>query len=423
MEKSSILDTFLQFNKVSTDTRNIVPNSIFFALKGDSFNGNTFAKQALEKGASMVVIDEDNASINASQKIVVADVLEALQQLARDYRQTLSCTVVGLTGSNGKTTCKELFRDVLATTYKTYATKGNLNNHIGVPLTILAIPADAEMAVVEMGANHQKEIEFLCGIAQPDWGYITNYGKAHLEGFGGVAGVIKGKSELYDYLKINNKQAFVHEDDALQMEKSAGLRRVTFGQNTHADVVVMPVYGEMAAVTTAYETIQSQLTGDFQCTNIAAAVALGETMDVPLEAIKEAIEGYVPQMNRTEWRKTDKNEVLLDAYNANPDSTAASIIAFAKSSKPNKWYVLGDMFELGDYALAEHQKIVDMLETLGVENAVLVGSHYHNTQTDYLQKETTADAFAHLSALELRGCTVLLKGSRGMKLETLLAVL
>ncbi len=421
----NLFDAFLTKKKVSTDTRNIIPNSIFFALKGANFNGNTFAAEALKKGAAYVVIDETQPDLPADKTFLVKDVLVALQDLAKQYRKTFSGTVIGLTGSNGKTTCKELFRDVLATSFKTAATQGNLNNHIGVPLTLLATPADTEMVIIEMGANHQKEIELLSSICLPDVGFITNYGKAHLEGFGGVEGVIKGKSELFDNLRNRNKKVLVNCADAKQLEKSEGIERTTFGDCDNADLYIKNLHHDMAAAQVDGVTIQSKLTGSFHYNNIAAAIALGKLFDVPTKKIKSAIEAYNPQMNRSEWRKTENNEVLLDAYNANPDSMLATIESFAKLDKPNKWFILGDMFELGEYAYEEHQRVVNTLENCGAEHVVLVGKNFFDTSsnTKYWKFTSTDEAGQFLKQQKLKESTVLLKGSRGMKLEDLVVFL
>lgn len=420
-----LLDIFLASKKVSTDSRSDLTNSIFFALKGEKFNGNTFAAEALAKGASYVVIDEAQPNLPQDQFILVDDVLTTLQDLARAYRETFTGKVIGLTGSNGKTTCKELFRDVLATTYTTAATKGNLNNHIGVPLTLLQTPADAEMVIIEMGANHQKEIELLSSICKPDVGFITNYGKAHLEGFGGVEGVIKGKSELFENLRANQKVALVNCSDKKQLEKSFGITRVTFGHCAEADIYIEDLKNEMAAAKYQDEVIESQLTGAFHFNNIAAAIALGAYFNVSPSAIKKAISAYTPSMNRSQWHSTLKNEVLLDAYNANPDSMQASVLAFSKLNKPNKWFILGDMFELGEYTYEEHQRIVNMLDNAAATHVVLIGEAFGQTTqpAHFMHVKTTDLALAYLKSEHLSNCTILLKGSRGMRLEQLLEVL
>ena len=423
--RSQLLDAFLKAKLVSTDTRSIPKGAIFFALKGDNFNGNLYAAKALENGASIVVIDEAQSNLPKNSFILVNDVLKALQELASDYRNKLAAKVIGLTGSNGKTTCKELFRDVLATTYKTHATKGNLNNHIGVPLTLLAVPLDAEAAIIEMGANHQGEIALLTKICRPDIGYITNFGKAHLEGFGGVEGVIKGKSELYNWLREHKKTALVNADDSRQVEKSEGIKRLFFGEIKFADINIRNLKSEQASAEIDGTTIQSHLTGSFHFTNIAAAIALGKMLNVDLQNTKAAIENYNPQMNRSEWRKTERNEILMDAYNANPDSMLATIETFAKLEKPNKWFVLGDMFELGSYSAEEHQLTVERLKTLEAKNVILAGEAFCKTNrpNSYNCFKTTAEANAFLKETELENCTILLKGSRGMKLESLVDVL
>lgn len=420
-----LLQAFLKCKTISTDTRSIASGSIFFALRGDNFNGNQFASKALELGARYVVVDEDLKHLPQESVFKVDNTLNALQELARSYRQKLRGTVIGLTGSNGKTTCKELFREVLATTYVTQATVGNLNNHIGVPLTVLSIPIDTEMVVIEMGANHQKEIELLSSISQPDIGFITNYGKAHLEGFGGVEGVIKGKSELFDFLRQNNKKALVNITDTKQLEKSTGIERITFGDAASADIPIKNLHGETATASFNGIEITSQLTGSFHFNNIAAAIALGNYLGVKTELIKQAIENYQPAMNRSEWRKTENNEILLDAYNANPDSMLATVTTFAALDKPNKWYVLGDMFELGDYAFEEHQRVVNTLENHGAERVILIGHNFMDTTTPshFHVFETTKKAHEYLLKQEIINSTLLLKGSRGMKLEDLLTAL
>lgn len=420
-----IFQAFKECGKIATDTRKITPGSIFFALKGENFNGNTFAAQALQAGAACVVVDDQNLNLPIEKTFLVDNVLSALHDVARMHRNSFTGMVIGLTGSNGKTTCKELFRDVLATTFNTQATIGNLNNHVGVPLTLLSIPSDTEMVVVEMGANHQKEIELLSSICLPDIGYITNFGKAHLEGFGGVEGVIKGKSELYQNLRERGKKALVNCADKKQLEKSEGITRITFGEYLDATIQVKNLNREMAAAQFENVNIQSQLTGEFHFTNIAAAIALGHVMGVKTADIKRAIESYTPQMNRTEWRKTERNEVLMDAYNANPDSMQASIRTFGKLQKPNKWFVVGDMFELGEATATEHQAIVSQLEQLGAQHVILVGAAFVATHAPktFLTFKSTPEALEYLRQEQITQSTILLKGSRSMKLETLLEVL
>ncbi|MDG1055961.1 MAG: UDP-N-acetylmuramoyl-tripeptide--D-alanyl-D-alanine ligase [Schleiferiaceae bacterium] len=422
-----VFEAFLSCGSICTDTRSIVPGSVFFALKGVSFNGNTFALQALEAGAAFAVVDEN---VGDDERLIkVSDVLTALQGCALDYRRHLDIPTIGLTGSNGKTTTKELFLAVLKTKYKVHATKGNFNNHIGVPLTILSAPKETEMLIVEMGANHQKEIGQLASIAEPTLGYITNYGKAHLEGFGGVEGIIKGKSELYDYIAQNEEGvALVNADDAIQLEKSAACRRTTFGKTNAQFTYTVEEKDEFAgiqfSIATASYNIQSNLSGSFNCTNLAAAVALGRYCDVPAPAIVQALTDYLPAMNRVEWRKTASNQVLLDAYNANPTSMSLSIENFAKWHKDG-WLVLGDMFELGEESAAEHRAIVKLVQRINMEErCILVGKHFGRTSWRGKQFPTTGDLKTYWKENGApKDAAILLKGSRGIALEQLLPLL
>ena len=422
-----VFEAFLSCGSICTDTRSIVPGSVFFALKGVSFNGNTFALQALEAGAAFAVVDEN---VGDDERLIkVSDVLTALQGCALDYRRHLNIPTIGLTGSNGKTTTKELFLAVLKTKYKVHATKGNFNNHIGVPLTILSAPKETEMLIVEMGANHQKEIGQLASIAEPTLGYITNYGKAHLEGFGGVEGIIKGKSELYDYIAQNAEGvALVNADDAVQLEKSAACRRTTFGKTNAQFTYTVEEKDEFAgiqfSIATASYTIQSNLSGSFNCTNLAAAVALGRYFDVRAPAIVQALTDYLPAMNRVEWRKTASNQVLLDAYNANPTSMSLSIENFAKWHKDG-WLVLGDMFELGEESAAEHRAIVKLVQRINMEErCILVGKHFGRTSWRGKQFPTTGDLKTYWRENGApKDAAILLKGSRGIALEQLLPLL
>jgi UDP-N-acetylmuramoyl-tripeptide--D-alanyl-D-alanine ligase len=327
LEIEALHELFLTCNSVCTDTRKIQQNDIFFALKGDNFNGNNYAQNAIEDGAKYAVIDE-KAFFIPTKTILVKNVLETLQQLATLHRNYLKVPIIALTGSNGKTTTKELINAVLSQKFKTTATVGNLNNHIGVPLTLLSMTKDTEIGIVEMGANHQKEIEFLCKIAHPDYGLITNYGKAHLEGFGGVQGIIKGKSEMYDYLIANNKTAFVNAIDPIQLEKTTELNRITFG-SSNQDVNIKFIDAN-PFVRLHYKglEIQSQLIGDYNFTNIAIAIAIGNYYKVEDSNIKKAIESYIPSNNRSQIIQKGSNKIILDAYNANPTSMQAALSNF-----------------------------------------------------------------------------------------------
>ena len=418
---------FLQCKTVSTDTRNIVPGSVFFALKGERFNGNEFALQALARGASYAVVDEP---VGEDHRLLQVDnVLTALQDCAKQYRRYLGIPIIGLTGSNGKTTNKELFHAVLSSQFNVHATKGNFNNHIGVPLTLLSIPEGTELAVIEMGANHQGEIALLASICEPDLGYITNYGKAHMEGFGGVEGIIKGKSELYDFIRSHkNASILLNMDDPIQMEKSQGCATITFGQHSGQYQWLPKSEGEFAGLCFEHEhrvhKIKSQLSGSFNETNIAAAVALGLHYGISATNIVKALESYVPSMNRVEWRDTAHNKVLLDAYNANPTSMSLSVESFAKWH-PQGILILGDMFELGDAAEQEHEAMVQLVSESGMaERCILVGDFFGRTSWKGAQFGTAAELATYWNEKGApKDAHILLKGSRGIALEQLLPLL
>lgn len=399
---------------VDTDTRKIRKNTIFFALKGGNFNGNAFAKEALEKGAMYSIVDEQEYA-NDDRIILVENTLTTLQQLAGYHRDKLKIPIVALTGSNGKTTTKELVNAVLSKKFKTTATIGNLNNHIGVPLTLLSMTKDTEIGIVEMGANHPKEIEFLSNIANPDYGYITNFGKAHLEGFGSLEGVVKAKSELYDYLMTNNKIIFVNNDDAIQMDKTKKAKRVMFD-----DSIELLEVNPFVRLSFNNKTIQSSLIGNYNFNNIAAAITIGRYFGVSDENIKLAIENYEPNNNRSQVIQTACNSVVLDAYNANPTSMEAAITSFKQTKAGSKTIILGDMFELGDASLTEHQKIVDIVSVLGFQNVFLVGENFCRTTTKLHQFRTLSELEKHLEIYPIKNNHILIKGSRGMALERVL---
>lgn len=404
---------------VCTDTRQITPNSIFFALKGDNFDGNKYAQQAIENGCAYAVIDNADYKLD-DRYFLVDDVLTTLQELAKHHRNQLEIPFIGITGSNGKTTSKELIREVLKQKYTVLATVGNLNNHIGVPLTILSITPDVEIAIIEMGANHQKEIEFLSSISMPDYGFITNFGKAHLEGFGGIEGVIKGKSELYDNLRSRRKTAFINYDDKLQVEKSKGINSISFGTSTDADYTIS-LKSSTPTLALSWNNISatSNLIGSYNLYNMGAAIAMGKYFEVSDEQIKTALENYLPTNNRSQLHKTSKNELILDAYNANPTSMHQAIVSFSKSSGKKKMAILGDMFELGEYATIEHQTIANLAEELIDGELILVGKNFATVNTTAKQIESTEEVKSYLKKLKPQGFSILVKGSRGMKLEQL----
>lgn len=412
MEIKELYNLYTKNFLVDTDTRKIRPETIFFALKGDNFNGNTFAEQALNKGARYCVIDEEEYS-HINNTILVTDVLKTLQKLANYHRNQLNIPIIALTGSNGKTTTKELINAVLSTQYTTTATKGNLNNHIGVPLTLLSITNETEVGIVEMGANHQKEIDFLSEIAQPDYGYITNFGKAHLEGFGGIEGVIKGKSELYNYLSKNNKTAFVNLNDKKQVELTENSKRLFL--NTELTITSIHPY---LKINYKQHGIQTHLVGEYNFTNILAAVSIGEHFNIEAKNIIKALESYVPKNNRSQIIETENNKILLDAYNANPSSTELALSNFNQIEHPYKVVILGDMFELGKEAQKEHQNIVSYSSSLPLPEVIFIGENYYKTSAKN-KFRSFEELKKHVQEFPLKNAFILIKGSRGMALERL----
>ncbi len=399
-----------------TDTRNIRKGSIYFALKGEHFNGNKFAKEALQLGAAYAVIDEEKYQ-NEPNIILVKDVLTTLQKLANYHRLQLNLPIISLTGSNGKTTTKELINAILSKKYKTTATKGNLNNHIGVPLTLLSMTPKTEIGIVEMGANHLKEIEFLCKIAEPNFGYITNFGKAHLEGFGSVEGVIKGKSELYDFLRETNGTVFVNLNDETQIKKSAGIKSITFNSNEIEFMDANP----FVKVKFKDLVIKSNLIGKYNYSNIAAAIAIGHYFKISEAAIKEAIEAYVPTNNRSQIIQKKSLKIILDAYNANPSSMVAALENFSLLKDKTKVVFLGDMFELGKNSESEHQKIAELATTLNFDKVYLIGKAFSTTNVKNAFKYVNLEDFITSNEkLDFKNSTLLIKGSRGMALERIL---
>lgn len=372
---------FLEHPYVCTDTRKISRDCLFFALKGDNFNGNTYASEALKKGAAYAVVDAPEYVVS-DRYILVEDVLGTLQQLATFHRNHCNTKVIALTGSNGKTTTKELINAVLLKKYRTIATQGNLNNHIGVPLTLLSITADTEIAIVEMGANHKKEIEFLCDIARPDFGYITNFGKAHLEGFGSEEGVIQGKSELYTHLIENGKSIFLNADDPVQVRKlGPHIKKIGFSADKKEYYrIAFSSADPFVRIEVEDQIIHSQLIGSYNFTNCAAAILMGKYFNVPLGDIKHAIEDYSPKNNRSQIMEKNGHRIILDAYNANPTSMAAALKNFEALAGRPKIAFLGDMFELGNTAAAEHQTIADMAAQMELDELFLIGENFHKTE-------------------------------------------
>ncbi|TAE13246.1 MAG: UDP-N-acetylmuramoyl-tripeptide--D-alanyl-D-alanine ligase [Bacteroidetes bacterium] len=425
---SKIIEQLYRFYKynpqITTDSRNIPAGAIFFALKGPNFNGNTFALEALKQGASSVVVDEDLGVADA-RIFYVEDVLKALQDLAKMHRNQLQIPVIGITGSNGKTTTKELISAVLAKKYNTATTQGNLNNHIGIPITLLRIQQQHQIAVVEMGANHQKEIEGYCKYALPTHALITNCGKAHLEGFGGVEGVRKGKGELYDYARLYGRTVFACDDYDYLHTMSQGIDDlVWYGTNqgtVTGQVAASEPFLQVAVQTPqGNATIQTQLVGDYNLPNILSAVTIGLHFEVPLTDIQAAIENYAPTNSRSQLLQWQGNHVILDAYNANPTSMKAAIENFAKSTAAHKVVVIGAMAELGTESIAEHRAIVKLLKEHTWQAVALVGGHFADITTPYTYLNDSTEAGEWLRQLQLTNAHILVKGSRSTKMEKIL---
>ncbi|RFZ92618.1 UDP-N-acetylmuramoyl-tripeptide--D-alanyl-D-alanine ligase [Mucilaginibacter conchicola] len=437
-----IYHLYQQHPVISTDTRSIAPGSLFFALKGDKFDANTFAEKAIEAGAAYAIIDNPEYA-KGDKFLLVEDVLTSLQDLARHHRKQLTIPVIGLTGTNGKTTTKELINAVLSQKFNTLATKGNLNNHIGVPLTILTIDSSHEMAVIEMGANHQKEIALLCSIAQPSHGMITNVGKAHLEGFGGVEGVKIGKGELYDFLNEDaSRVAFINSDDNTlqEMQKTRSLQNVVYyGKTINNDNLVTGKLLENAPLlsfkwndkkSSSYN-VKSQLTGSYNLDNILAAVCIGTFFGLDSDEINAGIEGYQPKNNRSQIMQTASNTLICDFYNANPSSMFVAIENMDKVKADRKVVILGDMFEMGPESAVEHTAVIQKALAANVDERIFIGKDFSSQQTEVDNSNlinatfylTAEDAIIGLKENPIKNATVLIKGSRGMALERLVELL
>lgn len=421
MNIADLYNIYIQHPSVETDTRKIKKGDLFFALKGPNFNGNDYAQQALDAGAAYCICDE--AVLKGNPKIiVVSDVLHTLQQLAKHHREQFNIPFIAITGSNGKTTTKELLSAVLSTTFKTYTTEGNLNNHIGVPLTLLRIKKDAEMAVIEMGANHQKEIASYCSYCLPTHGLINNCGKAHLEGFGGEEGVRKGKGELFDFLRTTNGTAFVNADYDYLKEMSTGITStITYGEK-HGDL-----RGEITGSSNFVEVtitqgaaipkLATQLVGDYNLPNILAAVCVGKTFKVTDDNIKNAIEHYAPSNSRSQLLQKGSNTVILDAYNANPTSMHAAVKNFANRPGSKKILMLGGMMELGATSQAEHTSLLQLISSFNWEEVALVGKDFINVPQGYHHFFSADEARDWFKQQHFEGAEILVKGSRSFQME------
>lgn len=424
MNLEAIYQIFLKHPQVTTDSRKIDEGSLFFALKGDRFNGNAYALHALREGASYAIVDEAEYALN-DKILLVEDVLRTLQDLARLHRQKINIPILAITGTNGKTTTKELVASVLSKKFNLIYTKGNLNNHIGVPLTLLTIRPETEIGVIEMGANHPGEIDELCRIALPDYGLITNVGSAHLEGFGSFKGVVQTKTELYRFLGENNGTIFINHANPFLTGNAGNVRKVGYttakeldgleGETVSAD----PYLIFKALFPKGWLYIKTRLVGGYNLENALAAAAIGQYFGIEPTKIANAIEGYQPDNNRSQLVVTDRNQLLLDAYNANPSSTRAALENFARLSAPRKGVILGDMFELGCVSQAEHQKMVDYLSAMSLDLILLTGPFYSGCKLpeSFNSFSKADDLKTYLSREKLSGYFLLIKGSRGMKLE------
>ncbi|MHC8948578.1 UDP-N-acetylmuramoyl-tripeptide--D-alanyl-D-alanine ligase [Sphingobacterium hungaricum] len=433
MQLEQLYAHFLNYPKISTDTRKIEEDSLFFALKGDHFNGNAFAEKALDLGARYVIIDEADYFID-ERTILVSNVLQTLQELAKYHRSKLTIPIIGITGTNGKTTTKELLHAVLVERYRCFATKGNLNNHIGVPLSLLSIDKEVEVGIIEMGANHQGEIGFLCELAQPTHGLITNVGKAHLEGFGSFEGVKKAKGELYAYLAAHQGTCFIQHDNSNLVEMIAAyplLKQIKYGFSDENEVFGKLLKANPFLAVEWFSkkelephTVQTKLTGSYNTENILAAVAVGLHFDVSDKQIRLGIEKYTPQNNRSQITQTAKNTLIEDYYNANASSMKAALENMAVIEAENKVIILGDMFELGDDSPAEHKTVIAQAKTIPATRLIFVGKDFYaHRDGDAEYYQTTDEALEALSKHPISSSFVLLKASRGMAFEKLITAL
>ena len=418
---SNLYEKFKECTGVATDTRKDLRDTLFFCLRGETFDGNEFAPLAIEKGAKYVVVDNKKFA-SLPQAILVEDTLNALQALAHEHRTQLATPLIALTGSNGKTTTKELIYSVLNQSFRALKTEGNLNNHIGVPLTLLRLTPDTDIAIVEMGANHLGEIAALCQIADPDFGYITNFGRAHLEGFGSFEGVVKAKSELYNYLKKKGKRIFFCQDNELQADLLKDYSETySFSLEGNEKAPLQLALKESVPFVQlgwGDTTIPTHLIGKYNALNAAAAICIGNYFKLSKEAISRGIEGYVPSNNRSQFVQKDRgNQILMDAYNANPTSMHAAIEAFGEIKAPHKVLILGDMKELGAYSQKEHQQLVDDIATYSWDAVLLLGDNFYQTQTNFMKFQTLTEINDYLRQHPFSDTFFLIKGSRSMTME------
>ena len=428
MEIDDIHSLFSNSSGISTDTRTIKKKNIFFCLKGRNFNGNLFIDQAIARGASFVIYDEEKLNHKSKKSFKVKNTLETLQALAKYHRSKFNIPVIGLTGSNGKTTSKELISSVLSEKFNVTSTLKNFNNHIGVPLTILEINRKTDLAIIEMGANHLGEIDLLCNIADPNIGYITNFGKAHLEGFGGINGVIKGKCELYEYIRQKKGIVLVNNDDNIQREKSIGIKTFSFGKSKKSDYLTNNTISNRNSCEISFNNkkITSNLYGEYNFENINASIAMGIHFGLSFEQIENGIKNYIPKNNRSEMIKTKNNLLFVDSYNANPTSMKVSIQSFMKFKEVNKTLILGDMYEIGKTSLVEHERVLNSVKNNKDLKIFLIGKIFHQlkfkSERIHFFNETN-ELMEHIKKNMIIGHTILLKGSRKINLEKVIPLL
>ena len=418
MEVSKLHKLFVECNYlVSTDTRKIISNSIFFALKGPNFDGNDYAIEAIKKGASYAVIDKDlESDLNQDSLIKVENTLESLQNLANFNRLKSSAKVIALTGSNGKTTTKELFKSIIEIKYNTVCTDGNLNNHIGVPLSLLKIKPDTEIAIIEMGASNFGEIEFLTNLTHPDIGYITNFGKAHLEGFIDLDGVVRAKTELYNWLIKNNKTLLINHDD-IEQKKFLNNNTISFGNNDNSNYHFVNISKNYVSVKYNGITINTNLYGDYNFSNLCAAISIGLNFKIDINDISKKLKNFNLSINRSEFIEKNNKKIILDAYNANPTSMKSAIESFEKIDG-NKMVILGDMYELGKHEEKEHEKVIKLCNSKKIDKCIFIGQIFYrlknNNSSNYFYKNK-GDFFENNN--QINETNILIKGSRGMKME------
>tara|TARA_B100001778_G_scaffold272924_1_gene235227 strand:+ start:236 stop:1525 length:1290 start_codon:yes stop_codon:yes gene_type:complete len=423
-----IYDIFKKSSGVYTDSRNPLKNGLFFALSGEKYNGNDYAAESLNKGAISAVVDNEELASKSNKFIYVKNSLETLQRLASFHRQKFKCPVLAITGSNGKTTTKELLKIVLSKKHNTHATIGNLNNHIGVPITILNTPISSDFLIIEMGANHLNEIKNLCKIAKPTHGFITNFGLAHLEGFGGKEGVIKGKSELYDFLDSSNGEIFVNHDNQNQINKLGNKKYISFGQEEKADFNLVYNLSNKNNLEISFKGSKfiTNLYGEYNLPNVSAAIVIGDFFNVSLKNIKEAIESYRPLDNRSQVIKINNKKIILDAYNANPSSMEFAIKNFHKKFTNDRILIIGDMLELGEYSKSAHKQIVNLIIDLSFDKVITVGENFFeisNTPNYFKKYHSTDELIKFISLKVVKEKNILIKGSRSLRLEKILKVL